>query len=157
MSKGCILLIEDDDDHVALTLRALRTNRIANDVVVARDGEEARDYLFGLGKHAERDITSCPELILLDLKLPKISGLDLLRRIRAHDSTRMVPVVVLTSSDHDTDIATSYGLGANSYVRKPVDYQDFMESLRQLSMYWLVVNQQPPASARTGPSDAASG
>ena len=142
--KGCILLVEDDEDHIALTKRALRTNRIANDVEVARDGEEARDYLFGIGRHAGRDVGTCPELILLDLKLPKLSGLDLLRRIRAHDATKYVPVVVLTSSDHEADLVAGYGLGANSYVRKPVDYEAFMDALRQLSVYWLVVNEKPP-------------
>ncbi len=142
-SQRCILLVEDDEDHVRLAMRALQTNRIANEVVVARDGEEARDYLFGIGRHQGRDVAECPELIVLDLKLPKISGLDLLRRIRAHDKTRLIPVVVLTSSDHDVDVATSYGLGANSYVRKPIDFQEFMESLRQMSVYWLVVNQPP--------------
>jgi len=146
-SKHCILLVEDDEDHVRLAMRALQTNRIANDIVVARDGEEARDYLFGLGKHKGRDVAECPELIVLDLKLPKISGLDLLRRIRAHDSTRFVPVVVLTSSDHDVDIATSYGLGANSYVRKPIDFDEFMDSLRRMSVYWLVVNEPPRPAA----------
>jgi len=152
--QHCILLVEDDEDHVRLAMRALRTNRIANDVVVARDGEEARDYLFGIGKYQGRSVADCPELIVLDLKVPKISGLDLLRRIRAHDATRLVPVVVLTSSDHDVDVATSYGLGANSYVRKPIDFDEFMESLRHMSVYWLVVNQPPKPVP--GPVSSAS-
>jgi len=145
--QRCILLVEDDEDHVRLAMRALRTNRVANDVVVARDGEEARDYLFGIGKYQGRDVLRCPELVVLDLKLPKISGLDLLRRIRAHDATKLVPVVVLTSSDQDVDVATSYGLGVNSYVRKPIDFDEFMESLRTLSVYWLLINEPPRPAA----------
>jgi CheY-like chemotaxis protein len=144
-SPKCILLVEDDPDHAALTLRALKANRIANEVVLLKDGEEARDYLFGVGRFAGRDASSVPELILLDLKLPKIDGLDVLRRIRADDRTRFVPVVVLTSSDQDEDVVRAYGLGANSFVRKPVDYEQFSRSMQELSMYWLVINHPPPS------------
>lgn len=139
----CILLVEDDADDAALAKRALARTRIANEVVHLPDGETARDYLFGLGEWATRDVTCCPELILLDLKLPRMSGLELLQRLRAHDATRLVPVVVLTSSPDEEDIARSYGLGANSYVRKPVDYSAFRKAIDDLAMYWLVVNQSP--------------
>ena len=139
----CVLLVEDNPDDARLALTALRTNRIVNEVVVARDGEEARDYLFGLGEHAGRDPNECPELVLLDLKLPKIDGLDVLRRMRADERTRYVPVVVLTSSDEDEDVVRSYRLGANSFVRKPVEFEQFIEALQQASIYWLVVNVAP--------------
>lgn len=140
----CILLVEDNEDDAALALRALRTNRIANQVVHARDGAEARDYLFGLGEHAERNVCEVPELVLLDLKLPKLDGLDVLRRIRGDDRTRYTPVVVLTSSDEEEDLVRSYGLGANSFIRKPVDFDAFMDTIRQTSVYWLLVNEPPP-------------
>ena len=160
MHSKYILLIEDNPDDEALTIRALRENRVGNDIVVMRDGAEARDFLFGLGAHKERDVTDVPQLILLDLKLPKLDGLDLLRRIRAFDSTHLVPVVILTSSPLDTDVATGYGLGANSYVRKPVDYGRFVEAVRQLGVYWLVINRppplDPPAPPRAEGSAAAS-
>lgn len=132
-----ILLVEDDPDHELLTIRALKKSNIANDVKVARDGEEAIEALFGEG--AIR-----PQLILLDLKLPKIEGLEVLRRIRESDVTRMLPVVVLTSSDEERDIVRSYKLGVNSYIRKPVNFNDFAEATRQLGMYWLVLNECPP-------------
>lgn len=140
----CILLVEDNPDDVALTQRALQKNRIVNKLVVAQDGAEARDYLFGVGTHEGRDVCEVPELILLDLKIPKIGGLDLLRRIRAFEHTKLVPVVVLTSSPLDEDLINGYGLGANSYVRKPVKSEQFIEAIRQIGIYWLAVNQPPP-------------
>ena len=134
-----ILLVEDDPDHELLTIRALKKSNIANEVRVARDGEEAIEALFG--SDAVR-----PQLILLDLKLPKIEGLEVLRRIRDSDVTRMLPVVVLTSSDEERDVVRSYKLGVNSYIRKPVNFNDFAEATRQLGMYWLVLNECPPMS-----------
>ena len=132
-----ILLVEDDPDHELLTIRALKKSNIANDVRVARDGEEAINHLFG--KNAIQ-----PQVILLDLKLPKVDGLEVLRRIRTSDTTRMLPVVVLTSSDEERDVVHSYQLGVNSYIRKPVNFNDFAEATRQLGMYWLVLNECPP-------------
>lgn len=143
-SVRCILLVEDDEDDATLAEDALSRSRVANTVVRLADGETARDYLFGLGRWSARDPMDCPELILLDLKLPRMTGLDLLRRIRAHDATRLVPVVVLTSSPDDEDIARSYGLGANSYVRKPVDFTAFRKAIEELAVYWLLVNESPP-------------
>lgn len=140
-----ILLVEDNPDDEALTLRALRRNRIANEVVVAHDGVEALDYLFCQGRYAVRDPHEQPQVVLLDLKLPKIDGLEVLKRMRAEDRTRRVPVVVLTSSSEDRDIVDSYNFGANSYVRKPVDFEQFMEAVRQLGMYWLLLNEVPQA------------
>jgi two-component system response regulator len=142
-SRHCVLLVEDNVDDAQLALAALRGNRIVNEVVLARDGEEARDYLFGLGAHTGRDASHCPQLVLLDLKLPKIDGLDVLRRIRADERTRLTPVVVLTSSDEEEDLVRSYRLGANSYVRKPIDFERFLEAIRQLTVYWLVLNEAP--------------
>jgi two-component system response regulator len=138
-----ILLVEDNPDDEALTLRALKKNRIANEVVVCRDGAEALDYLFARGAFAGRDGSDLPQVILLDLKLPKVDGLEVLRQIRADGRTSIVPVVILTSSREDEDIARSYQLGANSYVRKPVDFVEFSEAARQLGMYWLLLNQAP--------------
>jgi two-component system, response regulator len=138
-----ILLVEDNPDDEALTLRALKKNRIANEVVVCRDGAEALDYLFSRGAFAGRDGSDLPQVILLDLKLPKVDGLEVLRQIRADGRTSIVPVVILTSSREDEDIARSYQLGANSYVRKPVDFVEFSEAARQLGMYWLLLNQAP--------------
>lgn len=144
MHANFILLVEDNADDEALMRRALEHNRIVNRLVVTRDGAEARDFLFAVGEHAGRDIKDVPQLILLDLKLPKIDGLDVLRRIRAHDVTRLVPVVVLTSSLQEEDLVRGYGLGANSYVRKPVNHDKFLEAVRQMAVYWLVINESPP-------------
>jgi DNA-binding response OmpR family regulator len=138
-STRLILLVEDDPDHELLTIRALKKSNIANEVRVARDGEEAIEALFG--ENAVK-----PQLVLLDLKLPKVEGLEVLRRIREDDSTRMLPVVVLTSSDEERDVVRSYKLGVNSYIRKPVNFTDFAEATRQLGMYWLVLNECPPMS-----------
>ena len=139
-----ILLVEDNPDDEALTLRALNKNNIKNDVVVARDGAEALDYLFGTGKYTGRDTALMPQVVLLDLKLPKIEGLEVLRRVRADERTKLLPVVILTSSNEDQDRIAGYGLGANSYVRKPVDFSQFLEAARQLGLYWLVLNEAPP-------------
>lgn len=139
-----ILLIEDNPDDEVLTLRALKKNNIMNDVAVARDGAEALDYLFGTGIHAGRDASSPPQIILLDLKLPKVDGLEVLRRIRADARTCLQPVVILTTSSEDRDVIDSYQLGANSYIRKPVDFDQFMEAVRHLGLYWLVLNVAPP-------------
>lgn len=139
-----ILLVEDNPDDVALTLRAFDKSKIVNEIVVVRDGEEALDFLFATGAHASRDADVMPEVILLDLKLPKIDGLEVLRRIRADERTRRVPVVILTSSKEDRDIVSSYEHGANSFVRKPVDFAEFVEASRQLGLYWLVINEPPP-------------
>jgi len=138
-----ILLVEDNPDDEALTLRALKKNNIVNDIVVARDGQEALDFLFAQGPHADRDPRRLPQVVLLDLKLPKLDGLEVLRRIRSHEPTRYVPVVVLTSSSEEQDMLRSYDLGANSYVLKPVDFVQFMEAARQLGLYWLVLNEVP--------------
>jgi len=139
-----ILLVEDNDDDVELTLRALRRNRVANRVDVVRDGAEALEYLFATGRYAGRDIRDTPNLVLLDLKLPKVGGLEVLERLRSDPRTRRLPVVVLTSSNVESDLARSYDLGANSYIRKPVDFTQFMEAVNQLGLYWLVLNEAPP-------------
>lgn len=141
-----ILLVEDNPDDEALTLRALRKNHVANEVVVARDGVEALDYLFAEGAYAGRDARATPQVVLLDLNLPRLGGLEVLRRLRERPATSMIPVVVLTSSMEDRDLVESYRLGANSYVRKPVDFLQFVEAARQLGLYWLVLNQAPPAT-----------
>jgi len=143
MKKKHILLVEDNPDDVRLTMRALHKSRILNEVVVAQDGVEALDYLFGTGKFAGRDMSLMPQLILLDLKMPKIDGLEVLHRIRADERTKLLPVVVLTTSSEDKDRIESYKLGANSYVRKPVDFNQFAEAVNQLGLYWLVLNEGP--------------
>jgi two-component system, response regulator len=142
MSGGVILLVEDNADDEALTLRALEKNKITNEVVVARDGAEALDYLFGTGKQNGRVIV--PHVILLDLNLPKIDGLEVLRRLRADPRTKLLPVVILTSSKEERDRMKGYDSGANSYVRKPVDFLQFTEAVRQLGLYWLLLNEEPP-------------
>ncbi len=143
MKDKVILLVEDNPDDEALTLHALETNNIGNKVVVARNGVEALDYLFGTGEYAGRDATEQPAVVLLDLKLPKIDGLEVLRRIRTHEVTRLQPVVILTSSNEDEDRLKGYALGANSYVRKPVDFDEFVKAAGQLGLYWLLINQTP--------------
>ena len=139
-----ILLVEDNPDDVVLTLRAFKKNNIANDVVVAGDGLEALDYLFGSGKYKDRDMSSMPAVILLDLKLPKMDGLKVLERMRADERTKLLPVVILTSSKEERDVIGSYSLGANSYIQKPVDFNKFVEAVRHLELYWLVLNELPP-------------
>ncbi len=137
-----ILLVEDNPDDEALTLRALKKAQLLNEVIVARDGVEALDYLMGTGPHEGTPLT--PQVVLLDLKLPKVDGLEVLRRVRADPRTRRQPIVVLTSSKEDNDLVESYELGANSYVRKPVDFNQFVEAVNHLGLYWLVLNQSPP-------------
>ena len=149
MAKPLILLVEDNPDDEALTLRALRKSNIANEVVVAHDGVEALDYLFGTGAHEGRDLGVMPQVVLLDLKLPRVDGLEVLRRMRADERTRLLPVVVLTTSSEQRDIVGSYSLGANSYIRKPVDFVRFAEAVQQLGLYWLLMNEAPPAGGRT--------
>jgi len=144
MENKTILLVEDNPDDEALTLRALKRNNILNEVIVARDGAEALDYLFARGAHSGRDTSKQPEVILLDLKLPKIDGLEVLQRIRQDERIRRLAVVILTSSNEERDIIAGYDLGANSYIRKPVDFKQFMEAVRQLGRYWLVLNVSPP-------------
>ena len=148
MNDKIILLVEDNPDDEALTLRALKKNNILNEVVVARDGAEALDYLFGAGKYSGRDPNVLPTVILLDLKLPKVDGLEVLQRIRADERTKLLPVVIVTSSKEEKDIVNGYKLGANSYVRKPVDFTQFMDAARQLGLYWLVLNEAPPPTGR---------
>ncbi|MEE9402368.1 MAG: response regulator [Desulfobacteria bacterium] len=144
-----ILLVEDNPDDVALTLRALEKHNIKNKVTVARDGAEALDYLFATGAYSDRDTSVMPAVIILDLKLPKVDGLTVLERMRADERTKLVPVVILTSSKEEQDMIKGYKLGANSYVRKPVDFAQFIEAARQLGLYWLVINEPPPKKGRT--------
>ena len=144
MTHKMILLVEDNPDDEALTIRALNKNKIANNLSVVRDGVEALDFLFCTGSYTERDPNNLPEVILLDLKLPKLDGLEVLRRIREDKRTRLLPVVILTSSIEEQDLIKSYSLGANSYIRKPVDFSQFVEAVHQLGMYWLVLNEPPP-------------
>lgn len=142
--RHIVLLVEDNPDDIDLTLRAFRKVHLANDVVVARDGEEALEYLFATGRYQDRDGALQPEVVLLDLKLPKVDGLDVLRHMRADPRTRRLPVVVLTSSREEADIASSYDLGANSYIQKPVDFSEFIEATHRLGVYWLLMNQPAP-------------
>lgn len=144
MGEKIILLVEDNPDDEELTLMALKENNILNEVVVARDGAEALDYLFGTGKYEGRDTTQKPQVVLLDLKLPKISGLQVLERMRADPRSEWIPVVVLTSSSEEEDMIASYRLRANSYVRKPVEFHSFTDAVRQLGVYWLLLNEAPP-------------
>jgi two-component system response regulator len=144
MTHKSILLIEDQPDDELLTIRALKKHNLKNEVVVVRDGAEALDYLFARDKYAEREL---PQLTLLDLKLPKVDGLEVLRQVRADPRTRRLPVIVLTSSKEERDVVQSYDLGANSYVRKPVDFEQFSEAVRQLGLYWFVLNELPPTAA----------
>lgn len=145
MSGNSILLVEDQDDDVELTLRAFARSSIANEIVVVRDGEEALEFLFCTGAHAGRDSSRMPMVVLLDLGLPKINGLDVLRRIRADQRTRLLPVVMLTSSREEQDVISSYDLGANGFVRKPVDFLEFVEAAHSLGLYWLLLNEPPRA------------
>jgi two-component system response regulator len=143
MQQKILLLVEDNPDDEVLTLRALRKHNLVNEIVVARDGQEALDYLFGEGEYSGRDTRVLPQVILLDLNLPKVDGLQVLERLRAEPQTRHIPVVVLTSSNQEQDMLRSYDLGANGYVRKPVDFEQFLEAARQLGLYWLVLNEVP--------------
>jgi len=139
-----ILLVEDNPDDEALAIRALKRHHIGNEIVVAHDGVEALDYLFGSGIYTERDISIKPTVILLDLKLPRVDGIEVLRRLRNDDRTKLIPIVVLTTSSEEQDMLDSYSLGCNSYIRKPVDFIQFSEAIRQLGMYWLLMNEPPP-------------
>jgi two-component system response regulator len=144
MTERYILLVEDNPDDEELTLLSLRKNNLAHDIVVVRDGVEAIEFLFGTGQYAGRDISQTPTVILLDLKLPKLDGLGVLKRLRADDRARNLPVVVLTSSSQDADVLASYNLGANSYVRKPVEFGAFVEAVSSLGLYWVLLNRPPP-------------
>jgi two-component system response regulator len=147
-SDGTILLVEDNPDDEALTMRAFLRNNIRNPVVCVRDGQEALDWLFGEGAHAGRDVNNRPSVVLLDLKLPKVDGLEVLRRVREHPAARLTPIVILTSSREERDRLEGYSLGANSYIQKPVDFEQFVEAIRQLGLYWLVLNEPPPHPSR---------
>ncbi len=139
-----ILLVEDNPDDEALAIRALKRHHVGNEIVIAHDGVEALDYLFGKGLYEGRDVNLKPSVVLLDLKLPRVDGLEVLRQVRADDRTRLLPVVVLTTSSEEQDLLDSYSLGCNSYIRKPVDFIQFSEAIRQLGMYWLLMNEAPP-------------
>jgi two-component system response regulator len=144
MNGKVILLVEDNPDDEELTIRTLKKNNIMNDIVVVRDGSEAIDYLYGKGKYLGRDLNIMPVIIMLDIKLPKISGLEVLKRIRSNEKSKLLPVVILTSSDEERDLIESYKLGANSYVRKPVNFGQFQKAVQQLALYWLLLNNAPP-------------
>jgi CheY-like chemotaxis protein len=148
LKQKVILLVEDNPDDELLTLRALKKNNITNEVVVAHDGVEALDYLFGTGMYAGRNTTIMPQVTLLDLKLPKVDGLEVLRRLRANEATKLLPIVILTTSNEDKDRLEGYSLGANSYVRKPVDFEQFSKAVLQLGLYWLLLNESPPVSVK---------
>lgn len=148
MQEKIIFLVEDNPDDVVLTERALKKTHILNKLVVARDGAEALEYIFGTGNYSGRDMSKMPEVILLDLKLPKIDGLEVLKKIRADMRTKLLPVVILTSSKEENDLINGYSLGANSYIRKPVNFNQFAEAIRQLGLYWLVLNEAPPQDTR---------
>ncbi len=156
MADKIILLVEDDPDDVLLMQRALNKNNIKNELIVTKDGAEALDYLFATGAWSGRDPSIIPAIILLDLHLPKIDGLEVLRRVRANERTRLYPIVILTSSKEEQDRLQGYVLGANSYVRKPVDFAQFTEAVRQLGLYWLLLNEAPPLSAEQAPRAPAA-
>jgi two-component system response regulator len=149
MKKRTILLVEDNPDDAELTLRALRQYNVSNEISVVRDGAEALDYLFATGAYSDRDKTPMPAVVILDLKLPKVDGLEVLQRMRADERTALVPVVILTSSKEERDMINGYKFGANSYVQKPVDFTEFIEAARQLGLYWFVINEPPPHIRRT--------
>jgi two-component system response regulator len=142
-----ILLVEDNPDDVDLTLRAFRQSKIANEVVVVRDGVEALDYLFATGAYQARDPAVLPQVVLLDLKLPRVDGLQVLERVRANPKTRLLPIVILTSSTEENDRMSGYSLGANSYIKKPIDFQEFVDAVRHIGLYWLRLNQSPPLAS----------
>ena len=144
MEEKTILLVEDNTDDIDLTLRALKKNNIQNEIKVVNDGIEALDFLWGRGKYANRDLNNLPTVILLDIKLPKIDGIEVLRQIRENEITKLIPVVILTSSREEQDLINGYSLGANSYIRKPVDFNQFAEAVSQLGLYWLLLNEAPP-------------
>ena len=148
MKPKIILLVEDNPSDIGLTKRALAKSHIANEMIVAEDGQEALDYLFASGQYTGRDVSNLPALVLLDLKLPRVDGLEVLRQIRADPRTSRLPVVILTTSKEELDVARSYDLGANSYIRKPVDFKQFIESVERLGLYWLVMNEPPPPIVR---------
>jgi two-component system, response regulator len=148
LEEKIILLVEDNPDDVTLTERALKKSHILNKLMVAKDGAEALDYIFGTGNFTGRDMNSMPEVVLLDLKLPKIDGLEVLKRIRSDKRTKLLPVVILTSSKEENDLINGYTLGANSYIRKPVNFNQFVEAIHQLGLYWLVLNESPPMDIR---------